>query len=115
MFMNDFVSDCLSPTQEFKTFPAFKNLKLEAVINSRSLNLHVRRVMIALENAVFSLTTQGFHRVFNLGDRHKTWPVRLEHFDVCIPLCRSRLFTGTYCCIALYSDVNYRREKYRAI
>ena len=97
--------------------PAFKNLKLEAVINSRSLNLHVRRVMIALENAVFSLNDAKvfIEYLMNLGDRHKTWPVRLEHFDVCIPLCRSRLFTGTYCCIALYSDVNYRREKYRAI
>ena len=34
---------------------AFTSLKLEAVINSRSLYLHVRRVMTALENAMFSL------------------------------------------------------------
>ena len=46
MFVNDFVS---------KIFPAFKSLKLKASINSPSLCLHVRRVMTALENAVFSL------------------------------------------------------------
>ena len=73
--------------------------------------------MTTLENAVFSLNdAEVFIEYFmNLGERHKTWPVRLEHFDVCILLCRSRLLTGNYCCIALYSKVNYRREKYRAI
>ena len=98
-------------------FPAFKSLKLEAVINSRSLYLHVRRVMNALENAVFSLYDAEVFIEYlrNFGERHKTWPVRLEHFDVCILLCRSRLFTGTYCCIALYNNVNFRRGKYRAI
>ena len=43
-------------------FPAFKSLK--AIINFRSLYLHVRQVMTALENAVFS-RRKGFHRVFN--------------------------------------------------
>ena len=46
-------------------FPAFKNLKLEAVINSRSLYLHVRRVMTALKMCVFFKRRGGFHRVFN--------------------------------------------------
>ena len=98
-------------------FPAFKSLKLEAVINSRSLYLHVRRVMNALENAVFSLYDAEvfIECLMNLGERHKTWPLRLEHFDVCILLCRPRLLTGTYCCITLYSNVNYRRGKNRAI
>ena len=94
-------------------FPAFTSLKLEAVINSRSLYLHVRRVMTALENAVFSLNDAEvfIEYLMNLGERHKAWPVRLEHFDVCILLCRSRLLRGTYCCIALYCDVNYSSRK----
>ncbi|CAH3169380.1 unnamed protein product [Pocillopora meandrina] len=59
--------------------------------------------MTVLENAVFSLyDAEVFIKYLrNLEERHKTWPVRLEHFDVCILLCRSRLLTGTYCCIAL--------------
>ena len=98
-------------------FPAFKSLKLEAVINSRSLYLHVRRVMTAMENTVFSLNAVEvfIEYLMNFGKRDKTWHVRLEDFDVCILLCRSRLLRGTYCCIALYSNVNCRRGKYRAI
>ena len=85
-------------------FPAFTSLKLEAVINSRSLYLHV---MTTLENAVFSVYDAEvfIEYLMNLGERHKTWPVRLENFDVCILLCRSRLLTGTNCCIALYNNV----------
>ena len=45
-------------------FPVFKSLKLEAVINSLSLYIHVRRVITALEN-VSSENDGGFHRVFN--------------------------------------------------
>ena len=98
-------------------FPALTSLKLEGVINSRSLYLHVIRVMTTLENAVFSLYDAEvfIEYLMNLGEKHKTWPLRLEHFDVCILLCRPRLLTGTYCCITLYSDVNYRRGQYRAI
>ena len=98
-------------------FPAFKSLKLEAVINSRSLYLQVRRVMTALENTVFSLNDGEvfIEHLMSLGERRKTCPVRPEHFDVCVLLCRSRLLTGTSCCIALYSNVNYRRGKYSAI
>ena len=66
-----------------------------------------------LENAVFSLNDEEvfIEYLMNLGERHKAWPVRLEHFDVCILLCRSRLLRGTYCCIALYCDVNYSSRK----
>ena len=88
-------------------FPAFKSLKLEAVINSRSLYLHVRRVMTALENAIFSLNDAEvfIEYLMNLGERHKAWPERLENFDVSILLCRSRLLRGKYCYIELYRDV----------
>ena len=108
MIVNDFVSEI---------FPAFKSLKLKASINSPSLCLHVKRVMTALENAVFSLNDAKvfIEYLMNLGERHKAWPERLEHFDVCILLCRSRLLRGTYCCIELYCDVNCSTEKYNAI
>ena len=73
--------------------------------------------MTALENAVFSLNDAEvfIEYLMNLGERHKPWPVRLEHFDICILLCRSRLLRGTYCCIALYCDVNYSSGKCSAI
>ena len=108
MFVNDFVSEI---------FPAFKSLKLKASINSPSLCLHVKRVMTALENAVFSLNDAKvfIEYLMNLGERQKAWPERLENFDVSILLCRSRLLRGKYCCIELYSDVNCSSEKYNAI
>ena len=54
-------------------FPALKSLKLEAVINSRSLYLHVTRVMTALENVVFSLNDAEvfIEYLMNLGGRQK--------------------------------------------
>ena len=60
--------------------------------------LHVRRVMTALENAVFSLNDAEVFVEYsmNLGERHKACTVRLEHFDVCIILRRSRLLRGTF-------------------
>ena len=53
-------------------FPVFKSLKLEAVINSLSLYLHVRRVITALEN----VSSENDGEVFieysmNFGERHK--------------------------------------------
>ena len=53
-------------------FPVFKSLKLEAVINSPSLYLHVRRVITALEN----VSSENDGEVFieysmNFGERHK--------------------------------------------
>ena len=52
-------------------FPAFKSLKLEAVINSLSLYLHVRRV-ITLEN-VFSENDAEviIEYLMNFGERHE--------------------------------------------
>ena len=63
MFVNDFV---------LEIFSAFKSLKLKASINSPSLCLHVRRVMTALENAVFSLSDAKvfIEYLMNLGERH---------------------------------------------
>ena len=92
MFVNNFVSEI---------FPAFKSLKFKALINSPSLCLHVKRVTTALENAAFSLNDAKvfIEYLMNLGKRRKAWPERLENFDVCILLCRSRLLRGTYCCI----------------
>ena len=93
MIVNDFVSEI---------FPAFKSLKLKASINSPSLCLHVRRVMTALENAVFSLNDAKvfIEYLMNLGERHKAWKISIYVF------C---------CCIALYGDVNCSSEKYNAI
>ena len=53
-------------------FPVFKSLKLEAVINSLSLYLHVRRVITALAN----VSSENDGEVFieysmNFGERHK--------------------------------------------
>ena len=53
-------------------FPVFKSLKLEAVINSLSLYLHVRRVITALEN----VSSENDGEVFieysmNFGERRK--------------------------------------------
>ena len=91
MFVNDFVSEI---------FPAFKSLKFKASINSPSLCLHVRRVMTALENAVFSLNDAKvfIEYLMNLGERHKAWKISMY---VCILLCRSRLLRGKYCCIGV--------------
>ena len=76
-------------------------MKLEAVINSRSLYLHVRRVMTALENAVFCLNDAEvfIEYLINLGERHKAWPVRLKHFNVCIFIMLSRVHNLVKHCI----------------
>ena len=67
------------------------------IITSLSVNLHVRRVMTALENAVFSLSDAEvfIEYLMNFVERHIAWPLRLGNFDVCILLCRPRLLTGT--------------------
>ena len=53
-------------------FSVFESLKLEAVINSLSLYLHVRRVITALAN----VSSENDGEVFieysmNFGERHK--------------------------------------------
>ena len=53
-------------------FPVFKSLKLEAVINSPSLYLHVRRVITALENVPSENDGEVFIEYsMNFGERHK--------------------------------------------
>ena len=53
-------------------FPAFKSLKLEAVINSRSLYLHARRVITALENVFSEHDAEVFiEYLINFGERHE--------------------------------------------
>ena len=53
-------------------FPAFKSLKLEAVINSRSLYLHVRRVITALENVFSENDAEVFiEYLMNFGEGHE--------------------------------------------
>ena len=41
--------------------------------------------MSALENAVVSLNDAEklTHYLINLGERHRPWSVKKEHFDVC--------------------------------
>ena len=66
-------------------FPIFKGLTLREILCSRALHLHVKKVMSALENAVLSLNDAEklTHYLINLGERHRPWSVKMEHFDVC--------------------------------
>lgn len=66
------------------TFPVFKGKELKDVLNSRSLYLHAKRVMSAVENAVSALNdAEAFTRYLeNLGARHIPWHVQKEHFNV---------------------------------
>ncbi|XP_031556223.1 neuroglobin-like [Actinia tenebrosa] len=66
------------------TFPAFKGLELKDILNSRSLYLHAKRVMNAMENAVSSLNDSETFTCYlaNLGDRHLPWNIQRQHFDI---------------------------------
>lgn len=68
------------------TFPAFKGRELKDILNSRSLYLHAKRVMGAVENAVSSLNdSEAFtNYLANLGARHIPWNMQKEHFNVSI-------------------------------
>ena len=73
MFVSNFVFRFFMSNPRIQDiFPAFKSLKLEAVINSLSLYLHVRRVITALEN-VFSENDAGviIEYLMNFGERHE--------------------------------------------
>ena len=73
MFVSDFVFRFFMSNPRIQDiFPAFKSLKLEAVINSLSLYLHVRRVITTLEN-VFSENDAGviIEYLMNFGERHE--------------------------------------------
>jgi len=69
-----------------EVFPAFRSLLLQEIISSRSLHLHAKRVMSALENAVLALNDAEVFTEYlmNLGERHLPWTLKMEHFDVCI-------------------------------
>ena len=73
MFVSDFVFRFFMSNPRIQDiFPAFKSLKLEAVINSLSLYLHVRRVITTLEN-VFSENDAGviIEYLMDFGERHE--------------------------------------------
>ena len=73
MFVSDFVFRFFMSNPRIQDiFPAFKSLKLEAVINSLSLYLHVRRVITTLEN-VFSENDAEviIEYLMNFGERHE--------------------------------------------
>ena len=73
MFVSDFVFRFFMSTPRIRDiFPAFKSLKLEAVINSLSLYLHVRRVITTLEN-VFSENDAEviIEYLMDFGERHE--------------------------------------------
>ena len=73
MFVSDFVFRFFMSNPRIQDiFPAFKSLKLEAVINSLSLYLHVRRVITTLEN-VFSENDAEviIEYLMDFGGRHE--------------------------------------------
>ena len=73
MFVSDFVFRFFMSNPRIQDiFPAFKSLKLEAVINSLSLYLHVRRVITTLEN-VFSENDAEviIEYLMAFGERHE--------------------------------------------
>ncbi|PFX27019.1 neuroglobin-like [Stylophora pistillata] len=66
------------------TFPTFKGVSLDELMNSRSLYLHAKRVMAAVENTINALDDCEvlLESLSSLGQRHKVWFVREEHFKV---------------------------------
>ena len=76
MFVSDFVFRFFMSNPRIQDiFPAFKSLKLEAVINSLSLYLHIRRVKTALENVFSENDVEVFiEYLINFGERQKHGP-----------------------------------------
>ncbi|XP_078345231.1 neuroglobin-like [Oculina patagonica] len=66
------------------TFPTFKGVSLDELMNSRSLYLHAKRVMAAVESTISALDDAEVlvESLTNLGRRHQPWSVREEHFKV---------------------------------
>ncbi|KAJ7380386.1 hypothetical protein OS493_008842 [Desmophyllum pertusum] len=66
------------------TFPTFKGVSLDELMNSRSLYLHAKRVMASVESAISALDDAEVlvESLTNLGRRHQPWSVREEHFTV---------------------------------
>ena len=53
-------------------------------MNSRSLYLHAKRVMAAVESTISALDDADVlvESLANLGRRHRPWSIREEHFKV---------------------------------
>ena len=73
MFVSDFVFRFFMSNPRIQDiFPAFKSLKLEAVINSLSLYLHVRRVITTLENMLSENDAEVIiEYLMDFGERHE--------------------------------------------
>ena len=73
MFVSDFVFRFFMSNPRIQDiFPAFKSLKLEAVINSLSLYLHVRRVITTLENVLSENDAEVIiEYLMDFGERHE--------------------------------------------
>ena len=66
------------------TFPSFKGVALDELMNSRSLFLHSKRLMAAVEKAVSSLEDgqEIVERLTDLGQRHIAISITEKHFKV---------------------------------
>ena len=66
------------------TFPSFKGVALDELMNSRSLFLHSKRLMAVVEDAVSSLNdAQEFiEDLTKLGERHFMMSVTQKHLKV---------------------------------
>ena len=66
------------------TFPSFKGVSLDELMNSRSLYLHAKRVMAAVESTISALDDAEVlvESLTSLGRRHRSWSIREEHFKV---------------------------------
>ncbi len=73
----------LSPNLQ-DTFPSFKGVALDELMNSRSLFLHAARLMAVVEDAVSSLDdAQRFiDDLTKLGERHLAMSINEKHLKV---------------------------------
>ena len=72
-------------------FPNLKDVPLEQLRTSRSLFLHARRVMTAVENAVSSMDDTEVFVVYlrELGGRHAHHLMKTKLFDVSSKVCNA--------------------------
>lgn len=66
------------------TFPSFKGVALDELMNSRSLFLHSKRLMAAVDNAIASLDDgqEFIEYLTSLGERHIAISITEKHFKV---------------------------------
>ena len=66
------------------TFPSFRGVALDELMNSRSLFLHSKRLMAAVEKAISSLEDgqEIVERLTDLGQRHIAISITEKHFKV---------------------------------